>query len=39
MARKLTNSNAHFKKALTPLPLGLPSNFRSSGEDPTTYVK
>src|SRR5476651_369551 len=39
MARKLTNSNAHFKKALTRLPLGVASNFRYWGEDRTIYVK
>jgi len=39
MARKLTNSNAHFKKALTKLPLGVASNFRYWGEDRTIYVK
>ncbi len=39
MGRKLTNSNAHFKKALTRLPLGVASNFRYWGEDRTIYVK
>ena len=39
MARKLTNSNAHFRKALTRLPLGVASNFRYWGEDRTIYVK
>ena len=39
MARKLTNSNAHFSKALARLPLGVASNFRYWGEDRTIYVK
>ncbi|NNE06324.1 MAG: aminotransferase class III-fold pyridoxal phosphate-dependent enzyme [Xanthomonadales bacterium] len=36
--RKLTRSNAHFKKAITALPLGVSSNFRFWGEDKTIYV-
>ncbi len=32
MARKLTKSNAHFKRAVKRLPLGVASNFRSWGE-------
>ena len=39
MARKLTNSNAHFKRAVKRLPLGVASNFRYWGEDRTIYVK
>ncbi|MEJ8570154.1 aspartate aminotransferase family protein [Microbaculum marinum] len=39
MSRKLTKSNAHFKKALTRLPLGVASNFRYWGDDRTIYVK
>jgi glutamate-1-semialdehyde 2,1-aminomutase len=37
--RSLKNSNEHFKKALTKLPLGVASNFRYWGEDRTIYVK
>jgi glutamate-1-semialdehyde 2,1-aminomutase len=39
MARKLTNNNAHFKRALQRLPLGVASNFRYWGDDRTIYVK
>jgi len=39
MARNLTKSHAHFKKALQKLPLGVASNFRFWGEDRTIYVK
>ncbi|HMI36186.1 MAG TPA: aminotransferase class III-fold pyridoxal phosphate-dependent enzyme, partial [Steroidobacteraceae bacterium] len=39
MARNLSKSNAHFKRALTRLPLGVASNFRYWGEDRTIYVK
>ena len=39
MSRNLTKSNAHFKKALQKLPLGVASNFRFWGEDRTIYVK
>src|SRR5580698_11586008 len=39
MARKLTNSNAHFQRAVKHLPLGVASNFRYWGEDRTIYVK
>ena len=39
MGRDLTKSNAHFKRALTRLPLGVASNFRYWGEDRTIYVK
>ena len=38
MARSLARSNAHFRKALTRLPLGVSSNFRYWGEDKTIYV-
>lgn len=37
--RSLENSNRHFKKAVTKLPLGVASNFRYWGEDRTIYVK
>jgi glutamate-1-semialdehyde 2,1-aminomutase len=39
MARDVSKSNAHFKKALTRLPLGVASNFRYWGDDRTIYVK
>src|SRR5580700_2935314 len=39
MARKLTNNNAHFRRAVKRLPLGVASNFRYWGEDRTIYVK
>jgi glutamate-1-semialdehyde 2,1-aminomutase len=39
MGRTLDKSNAHFRKALTRLPLGVASNFRYWGEDRTIYVK
>src|SRR5450759_3132038 len=39
MARNLTNSNAHFKRAVKRLPLGVASNFRYGGEDLTIDVK
>jgi glutamate-1-semialdehyde 2,1-aminomutase len=38
MTRSLKKSNAHFKKAITRLPLGVSSNFRYWGEDKTIYV-
>jgi glutamate-1-semialdehyde 2,1-aminomutase len=38
MARSLDRSNAHFKRAVTRLPLGVSSNFRYWGEDLTLYV-
>ena len=38
MTRSLTRSNAHFRKAVTRLPLGVSSNFRYWGEDKTIYV-
>jgi len=39
MARSLARSNAHFRRAVTRLPLGVASNFRYWGEDRTIYVK
>jgi glutamate-1-semialdehyde 2,1-aminomutase len=39
MARRLDKSNAHWKKAVTRLPLGVASNFRYWGEDRTIYVQ
>ncbi|MDX1460773.1 MAG: aminotransferase class III-fold pyridoxal phosphate-dependent enzyme, partial [Xanthomonadales bacterium] len=39
MARSLHKSNAHFRKALSRLPLGVSSNFRYWGEDRTIYVE
>lgn len=39
MGRILDKSNAHFRKALARLPLGVASNFRYWGEDRTIYVK
>jgi glutamate-1-semialdehyde 2,1-aminomutase len=38
MTRSLARSNAHFRKAVTRLPLGVSSNFRYWGEDKTLYV-
>jgi glutamate-1-semialdehyde 2,1-aminomutase len=38
-ARDLSKSNAHFKKALQRLPLGVASTFRYWGDDRTIYVK
>jgi glutamate-1-semialdehyde 2,1-aminomutase len=35
----LARSNAHFRKAVTALPLGVSSNFRYWGADRTLYVK
>ena len=37
--RALTQSNRHFKKANSRLPLGVSSNFRYWGDDKTIYVK
>ncbi len=37
--RRLEKSNAHFKQALTKLPLGVSSNFRYWGEDRTIYIE
>src|SRR5215472_27803 len=39
MARSLKTSNAHFRRALRKLPLGVSSNFRYWGDDKTIYVK
>ncbi len=39
MARNLSKSNAHFRRALKRLPLGVASNFRYWGDDRTIYVK
>ena len=39
MLRKLDKSNAHFRKAVQRLPLGVSSNFRYWGDDKTIYVK
>ncbi len=39
MARTLTRSNAHFKRAVARMPLGVASNFRYWGEERTIYVK
>jgi len=39
MARKLTNNNAHFARAVKRLPLGVASNFRYWGDTRTIYVK
>src|SRR5690606_5502255 len=37
--RCLTNSNNHFRKAITRLPLGVSSNFRYWGDDRTLYIE
>jgi glutamate-1-semialdehyde 2,1-aminomutase len=37
--RSLAKSNAHFRKAITRLPLGVSSNFRYWGDEKTIYVK
>ena len=39
MLRKLDKSNAHFRKAVQRLPLGVSSNFRYWGDYKTIYVK
>src|SRR5882762_3969323 len=39
MARTLTKSHEHFRRAIQRLPLGVASNFRFWGEDRTIYVK
>src|SRR6201990_3373616 len=39
MGRKMSNNNAHFKRAVTRLPLGVASNFRYWGEERTIYIK
>ena len=39
MSRVLDKSHAHYRRALTRLPLGVASNFRFWGEDRTIYIK
>jgi glutamate-1-semialdehyde 2,1-aminomutase len=39
MSRNLSKSNAHFKRAVQKLPLGVASNFRYWGDERTIYVK
>lgn len=39
MTRVLQKNQAHYRRALTRLPLGVASNFRFWGEDRTIYVK
>jgi glutamate-1-semialdehyde 2,1-aminomutase len=39
MSRSLTKSNAHFRKAVKQLPLGVSSSFRYWGEDKTIFIK
>lgn len=39
MSRVLEKSRAHYRRALTRLPLGVASNFRFWGEERTIYVK
>ncbi|HEY7887253.1 MAG TPA: aminotransferase class III-fold pyridoxal phosphate-dependent enzyme [Steroidobacteraceae bacterium] len=39
MTRVLAKSQAHYRRALTRMPLGVASNFRFWGEDRTIYVK
>src|SRR5579863_2330980 len=39
MSRVLAKSHAHYRRALTKMPLGVASNFRFWGEDRTIYVK
>ena len=39
MTRSLAKSNAHFRKAVQRMPLGVSSNFRYWGDDETIYVK
>src|SRR5581483_10383188 len=39
MSRVLEKSHAHYRRALTRMPLGVASNFRFWGEDRTIYVK
>lgn len=38
MSSRIINSNKHFKKAVTRLPLGVSSNFRYWGENKTIYA-
>lgn len=37
--RSLSRSNAHFKKSVSKMPLGVSSNFRYWGDDKTIYIK
>ncbi|HEV2441557.1 MAG TPA: aminotransferase class III-fold pyridoxal phosphate-dependent enzyme [Steroidobacteraceae bacterium] len=39
MSRVLAKSHAHYRRALTKMPLGVASNFRFWGEERTIYVK
>jgi glutamate-1-semialdehyde 2,1-aminomutase len=39
MSRVLAKSHAHYRRALTRMPLGVASNFRFWGEERTIYVK
>lgn len=39
MARSLEKNNAHYRRALKRLPLGVSSNFRCWGDDQTLYIK
>jgi glutamate-1-semialdehyde 2,1-aminomutase len=39
MSRILTKNHAHYRQALTRLPLGVSSNFRFWGEERTIYIK
>lgn len=39
MTRSLAKSNAHFRKSVERMPLGVSSNFRYWGDDETIYVK
>lgn len=39
MIRSLARSNAHFRKAVSKLPLGVSSNFRYWGEERTIYAR
>jgi glutamate-1-semialdehyde 2,1-aminomutase len=39
MSRDLSKSNAHFRRAVKRLPLGVASNFRYWGEERTIYVR
>ena len=39
MSRTMTQNNAHFRRAVQRLPLGVASNFRYWGEERTIYIK
>ncbi|HEY2398894.1 MAG TPA: aminotransferase class III-fold pyridoxal phosphate-dependent enzyme, partial [Steroidobacteraceae bacterium] len=39
MSRTMTRNNAHFRRAVQRLPLGVASNFRYWGEERTIYIK